>query len=51
MPPSMVRGYNEKHMVTDISISDLCFNGKHITDINDLNIEVGEFTSNVLLKA
>ncbi len=50
MPPSKIEGYNEKHAISDITVSGLYYNGKHVTDMKDMNIEVGNFVTRFVLE-
>jgi len=37
-------------MISPLRISGLYFNGKHITEVKDLNMDIDDFTSRVLLE-
>lgn len=50
VPPSAVRGYNEDSKSYDVTVENLTFNGKKLTDINEANFIVGPFAENVVIK-
>lgn len=50
MPPSIFRGFDEEHQNNNITVDGLYLNGKRIEKIEDANITIGDFTSNVIFK-
>ena len=50
MPQSGFRGFDEEHQSRDITIDGLYLNGKRIERIEDANINIGKFTSNISFK-
>ena len=50
MPQSAMRGYDEEHQSKDIVIDGIYFNGKRIETMEEANIEIGDFTSNISFK-
>lgn len=49
MPPSKLAGYDEKHQSSDIHIDGLYLNGKKISSLDEANLKIGPFASDITL--
>lgn len=47
---SIIDGLDKDHLVKDVTFENLRINGKLITDVEDANINVGEFAKNITFK-
>ncbi len=50
MPPSVFRGFDAEHQSRDITVDGLYLNGKRVEGLEDANITIGDFTSNISFK-
>jgi hypothetical protein len=48
--PSVINGLNKDHLVKDVTFENLRINGKLITNAEEANIQVGEFSKNITFK-
>lgn len=48
--PSVIDGYSEEFMVTDVTIRRMYRDGKRVSGLEDANIKVGSFTENIRLE-
>ncbi len=48
--PSIINGLDKDHLVKDVIFENLRINGKLVTNVEEANIKVGEFTKNITFK-
>jgi hypothetical protein len=49
-PPTRIYGYDEEHMVENVTIRNVVINGTKITDLKDLKAKVNAYTANIIVE-
>jgi hypothetical protein len=50
IPPSRILGHNEDHTVENVTIRNVTIMGQRITSLEDLNMELNEYTNNIVVE-
>jgi len=50
VPPSRILGHNEEHTVENVTIRNVTILGQRITTLEELNMELNEYTSNIVVE-
>jgi len=49
-PPSRIYGYDEEHMVENVTIRNVVINGNRITNEKDLKLKINSYTANIIVE-
>ncbi len=49
--PSIINGLDKDHLVKDVTFEGLRINGKLVTNVEEANIKLGEFTKNITFRS
>ena len=49
MPPSRFDGFDKDHQTCGVRIENLTLNGKPITNLEDANVTIGDYASDITI--
>ncbi len=50
MPPSYIRGYDDEFSIDGVVLENITLNGKTVSGIDEMNIDLNEYAKNIILK-